>query len=202
MSAATTSAMAPHDAIEAALATGLAVTDTSRRVGWARAYAALERCDSLEEHIRTLTDTLTAHRRAYSRLLGFANTIGVPRTAIFNAEMAAHYEAERTFRHTDAYDSGVSLAEQHNAEVRGEDVTRRAARRHRLRVLFSVAREAGHALQTSTDGEQWCTCGFHARRVADEDAIFEHAAQAAFGVPYAEWKRAFTGACPTCGVAP
>lgn len=102
-----------------ALAVGLLGIDASRRVGWAKAFAALGRVDSLEEEIRQTRDELKWLRRAYSRLLGFVVQLPNDPTKVLKRELATHLRAERTFRHDDAWMAGGAAAWDHRACLYG-----------------------------------------------------------------------------------
>lgn len=165
----TTALATQDDATTEALAAGLLSAETGRRVGWARAYEALARVESLEEQTRQMTDELKVLRRAYSRLLGFINTVPLARSPILDAELAAHIAAEKSFRTADAWDAGVALGHEHRSFHNGwtveqieSDRAHRAANARYRKAKHAELYEAGEALGHRVDvedGTPRCTCG-------------------------------------------
>jgi hypothetical protein len=188
--------------VEQALATGLISMDASRRVGWAKAFEALRRIDSLEEEVRQLRDERKHLRRAYSRLLGFVQNIPTTKSPVFNREVQAHSTAERSFRHQDAYDKGVAVAVEHQIHIgcrTDEDLEqqreKRAARRQAYEKLFGDATALGHDIRrgaTSSDTSVFvCSCGesFSGADREVADRRLDHAANVVHGFDHAEFRR-------------
>lgn len=168
------------DKVPEALAAGLLGIDAARRVGWAKAFAALDLVDTVSEDLRQTRDELKVLRRAYSRLCGFVAHLPVEATDTFKKEMAAHLRAEQTFRFKGAWSLGIDAAIAHKGEMHGWDDEERKAQRAAvkaatnerkaarwsgdkkktlLRDLRIAAIDAGHTVSTDdTDRESWPTC--------------------------------------------
>lgn len=168
-----------RDVEKEALAAGLLGIDAARRVGWAKAFEALRRVESLEEETRQMRDELKYLRRAYSRLLGFVENavVGGQRSSVFDKELGLHLAAEATFRVVGARRQGVRLAREHIAEVNRWDeqlvqrheeahAAKRSVRGLMLKNLNSAARELGHVTHIrrrpaadKVDVAVSCSCG-------------------------------------------
>lgn len=161
-------------ATEEALATGLISVDTARRVGWAKAFEAIRRVDTLEEQNRILEDEKRALRRAYSRALGVLVTVtAASRTKTLQEEIDTHLQAEHPFRHEDAWDSGTAVGRRHIEEGEGEgsewarrarrDAIERAASRQVDAEIRDMAEQAGHRVHRTAVGNGefavGCSCG-------------------------------------------
>lgn len=185
-----------------ALSTAVIGIDASRRVGWAKAFEALRRLDDLEEQVRQLSDELKWLRRAYSRLCAVTQHMSKPISDVLNDELAAHFAAERSFRHDDAYDAGRAVAARHNAVVAGRTEEQEAARRRVssikqaawtkfLGLVFATSEGAGHKITrrlTTDGGEGVCSCGeLWDGSVRDvEHSSLDHASLHGFGRSFRE----------------
>lgn len=201
----------PDSRVEEALATGLLTVDGARRVGWAKAFAALRRVDSLEEEIRQMRDEMKYLRRSYSRILGFIEHIDIPRSPVMDEELAAHLAAETTFRDVGARNQGKFLALRHKAHLRGwseEDVKRKRSKSaarikyavERGRELRLAARNIGHltTIRRRQRGDEFltgvgCSCG---ERFVGEDHDaqswrYNHLAMAVHGCSYADYRKLY-----------
>jgi len=155
------------------LARGLIVADAGRRVGWAKAFSAQHKIESLEDEVKMLWTELETLRRAYSRLLGFTQALPIQRSAVLDAELAAHFAAERTFRDPASHQAGTARAQEHENAVRGTragslDAAGRQ-RRHKARQqasdlkLRDAGKQQGHHATirhtSATTATVQCTCG-------------------------------------------
>lgn len=170
----------PDVPVAQALATSVMSLDAARRVGWAKAFAALDKVDGLSKEVNLRDYEIRALRRAYSRLLGLVTHLaGFPKSAILDEEISAHMTAERQSRHDDAWDAGIAIAAAHNDFVNG----RAATKAERARV-FEQARAVGHDIKTINRNGVVCTCGASfgpSERAACSAWSRKHAAQAVEG---------------------
>lgn len=198
--------------VEAALAAGLLGIDSARRVGWAKAFDALRRVESLEEEVRQTRDELKWLRRAYSHLLGFVTTIPIRPTDILRKEMASHLEAEQTFRHDDAWNLGIARGWDHKAQLHGWDREKRdkirANRSQRSNGLFKAAAAAGHTTEFDRLAVPLvvsCSCGMTSGIVESWEMGYqwrqEHWTQAVHGLSFSEWVKKFDPDAPSYRVA-
>lgn len=151
------------------LARGLIATDAARRVGWAKQFAAQHKIEGLQEENDMLWRELELLRRAYSRLLGFTQTLPGLRSEILDAELKAHFEAERTFRDVESFKAGVHKAHEHIAEVKGipdseaKEQRNQARQRQSEQKLRTEAKKLGHHATVSavsgTESTATCSCG-------------------------------------------
>lgn len=162
-----------HEEVETsvtdALTKAIGSLDSSRRVGWAKAFEAIRRVEGLEEDVRQTRDELVVLRRAYSRLCGLAQTAILDRTSGLQEELAAHFAAERSFRHDDAFAAGVAVGMRHVDDIKGRGEAdlvdrrrRKAERRAFLTELHDRARELGHDMRNTAARGVFvarCSCG-------------------------------------------
>jgi hypothetical protein len=83
--------------------------ETSRRVGWAKAYENESRAGSLEQQVSALQSELTALRSAYVRLIGLASALVPAGQAAGRDEIRRHRQAAASFWDKDAYKQGRNL---------------------------------------------------------------------------------------------
>jgi hypothetical protein len=173
--------MSEHESNVEALARGLIASDAARRVGWAKAFTAQHRVETLEDENAMLWAELEILRRAYSRLLGFTQTAITQRSPILDAELKAHFNAERTFRHDAARHEGERVGYAHleaaKVVVNGEQRQQRHLARQRQAdvKLRAQARELGHhaVVRAISQAESRCKCTCGQEFTGDQAAVFK-----------------------------
>lgn len=179
--------------VEEALARGMIGLDAARRVGWAKAYEAMARVGALEEDVRQTRDELKVLRRAYSRLLGLVTIGWVDRGPILEAELARHFEAERLFRHDDAFDAGVAIANAHLDSLDPDREMRRKVNKFRRAIRKMLTKEARlleHGVRTlrAPNGEKmgwYCQCGIE--EMGDEANPLNHQSMVVTGLTFDDY---------------
>jgi hypothetical protein len=83
--------------------------ETSRRVGWAKAYENGDRASGLEQQVSALQSELTALRSAYVRLIGLTSALVPAGQAAGRDEVRRHRQAAASFWDEAAYRHGRNL---------------------------------------------------------------------------------------------
>lgn len=188
-----------------ALAKGLLSTDSSRRVGWAKAFEHGRRADSYEAQVHVLTDENDLLRQAYCHVVGFLMGFSPDLTGPAAELLKNHRDAVQTFMKHE-YGAGLRIGLEAKWTMQGVDkedrriklIRHQAWRENRaamFRTLNAGARTQGHRTRVRPvkDGASvFCTCGERIQQVSEREAHNwnnDHLAQHGFDCSFKDYKQ-------------